>query len=79
MYNMQSRKENLKHFLSDCSEYNEIRTLISKLQQPYNESRNEIIGKLLFKLDNKAEVDPTGEIIYRMWKRREKLEKDMTS
>ncbi len=71
----EAETENLEHFLLDCSGYNEIRTLTTKLQQPYNDNRQDITGNLLFKLDNKEEVDQTKEIIYRMWKRREKLEK----
>ncbi len=75
----EAETENLEHFLLDCSGYSEIRTSTNKLQQPYKENRNEIIGNLLFELDNKEEVDQTKEMIYRMWKTRKKIEKNITS
>ena len=48
--------ENLEHFLLHCRGCNELRTQTRKLQQPHIENRTEIIGNLLFKLDNKEEL-----------------------
>ncbi len=62
-----------------CRGHGEIRSNIIKLQQPYNENNTEIIGNLLFKLGNKEEMDETKEFIYKMWKKREKLEKEITN
>ena len=46
-------KEDLKHFLLDCSLYTQTRSKIPALQQPYEENRHPLLKKvLLFNNEN---------------------------
>ncbi len=63
-----SEKEDLKHFLLSCPEYSDERQKNTKLQQPYQEEEENIIGEILF-VNN---IDETKETIYKFWKIREK-------
>ncbi len=68
--------ENLTHFLLWCpAGYNEIRLKSKVLQRPYIENEENIIGQLLF---NETNIQETKEIVYEMWKKREK-QKDTTA
>ncbi len=65
------QQENLKHFILACPAYQDQRSKIRKLQQPYPENKTKLVGKLLFE----EEGIEDKEIIYKMWKiRMEKLE-----
>ena len=58
------------HFVMLCPELREIRQNCVKLQQPYEEDFNHVVGKFLFKEEN---IETKKEILYRMWKKREKM------
>ena len=45
-------REGRNHFLLDCPEQSEIRSELKELQQPYEEDRKKVIGKLLFEETN---------------------------
>ena len=64
--------ENLEHFLLHCPGYTEERRKIDKLQQPYQENKEELIGKILYEFENKEEIENTKEIIHKFWKIRDK-------
>ncbi len=61
--------ENLTHFLLCCPGYSEIRQKSKVFQRPYIENEDNIIGQLLF---NETNIQETKEIVYEMWKKREK-------
>ncbi len=68
--------EDLKHFLLWCPAYREERGKITRLQQPYVEDEEDIIGKYLF--ENRY-IEETKREIYKFWtikgkKRREREE-----
>ena len=61
-------KEDLEHFLLDCTELEEERREIIKLQRPQEEDRQRIIGELLFGYGNNERQN-----IYNMWHKRNKI------
>ena len=69
-------EENLVHFVMLCPELREIRQNCVELQQPYEEDFNQVVGKFLFKEEN---IETKKEILYRMWKKREKMIKNLQS
>ena len=62
-------EEDLKHFILVCPVYSEEREKVIELQQPYEENSELVIGKFLFAEEN---IEKKKEVIYRMWKKREK-------
>ena len=66
--------EDLQHFLQWCPAYGEVRKTEIRLQQPYEEEENSVIGRLLFAEEN---WERAKETIYRMWKIREKKLKEI--
>ena len=65
--------EDLKHFLLWCPGYTEIRKKTILLQRPYIENEENLIGHLLF---NEQSIHESKEIVYEMWKKREKQRKN---
>ena len=51
-----------------CPGYKEVRKTVIELQQPYEENREEVIGKFLFIEEN---IEKKKEVLYQMWKKRE--------
>ncbi|RUM32355.1 MAG: hypothetical protein DSY42_01165, partial [Aquifex sp.] len=71
----EEEKEDLKHFLLWCPAYSEERKKNLRLQQPYEEEEENIIGKFLF--DN-IKIEEAKEVIYEFWQIREKERKNKT-
>lgn len=65
-------KEDLEHFLLYCEGYSEERKQLCKLQQPYNQDKEQIIKNVLYELENKRDVENTKTTIQKFWKIREK-------
>ena len=65
-----AENENLNHFLLWCTKYNEKRNKCWKLQRPYIEDEDQVIGELLF--DNLCS-EQSKEVIYNFWKKREEI------
>ena len=63
-------REDLNHFLLDCPEYSEIRSELKELQQPYEEDRKRVIGKLLFEETN---LEKKKEVLQKLWEKRRKI------
>ncbi len=63
--------ESSDHFLLFCNNYVEERGKLTKLQQPYEENKERIIGRLLFDLTEDKEVDEVKEFLQILWKKRE--------
>ena len=59
--------EDLAHFLLRCPEFAEERKKNPRLQQPYEENEEKIIGRLMFGED----VEEMKKTIYAFWKIRE--------
>lgn len=59
--------EDIEHFLLLCPVYSTERVYSIHLQQPYNEKKNEIIGRFLF---DKDDIEEKKETIYKMWRKR---------
>ena len=57
-----------------CPEFGEMRQKCVELQQPYEEDFNQIVGKFLFK---EEDIETKKEILYRMWKKREIMIKNL--
>ena len=55
-----------------CPRYKEERKTVIELQQPYEENREEVIGKFLFIEEN---IQKKKEVFYQMWQRREEKKK----
>ena len=73
-----NENENLEHFILFCAGYREERKKILGLQQPYQENKEQIIGKILFEFNNRSEVELIKEVLYNFWKIRNKeLEKSV--
>ena len=51
-----------------CPSYKEVRKTVIELQQPYEENREEVIGKFLFIEEN---IEKKKEVFNQMWKKRE--------
>ncbi len=64
-----AEREDLKHFVMWCPEYNQERINHPKLRRPYREDEDWIIGDLLFDNDD---IEITKEILHAFWKKREK-------
>ncbi len=64
--------ENLEHFLLWCPEYQRERNVNTKLQRPFKEDVEKVIGELLFQ----ENIEEAKETIYNMWKKREKKLKE---
>ena len=69
----EEEKEDLKHFLLWCPAYSDVRQKNIKLQQPYKEEEDDIIGELLFGNEN---IEETKITIHKFWKIREKKMKE---
>ena len=65
--------EDLKHFLLWCPEYREERKRSVRLQQPYIENEENIIGEYLFQNEN---IEVTKRTIQHFWNIREKKRKE---
>ena len=63
-------REDRNHFLLDCPEYSEIRSELKELQQPYEEDRKRVIGKLLFEETN---LEKKKEVLQKLWEKRRKI------
>ena len=63
--------EDLNHFLLYCPKYNEIRSTIIQLQQPYQRIEQDIIGRYLFRGD----MEDCKKSLGRMWNKRQFFEK----
>ncbi len=63
-----------KNFLLWCPGYDEIRIKSILLQRPYIENEEHIIGQLLF---NELRIQETKDLVYELWKKREKQRKDL--
>ncbi len=61
--------EDLRHFLLWCPAYCEERGKIIRLQQPYEEDEDDIIGSYLFEERN---IEETKKDVYRFWTIRER-------
>ena len=59
--------EDLKHLILFCPAYIKERQMAIQLQQPYNEDKNDIIGRFLFKTED---MEEKKESLYRIWKKR---------
>ncbi len=66
-------EEDLKHFLLWCLAYTDMRGKITRLQQPYTEEEEDIIGKYLFK---NIYIEETKKEIYKFWTIRDKRRRD---
>ncbi len=66
-------KEDLKHFLLWCNAYTEIRRKIERLQQPYIEDEEDIIGKYLFET---TYIEEAKKEIHKFWLVREKRRRE---
>ena len=64
-----AEREDLKHFVLWCPEYNQERIKHEKLQRPYQEDEDWIIGDLLF--DNN-DIETTKKMLHDFWKKRKK-------
>ncbi len=62
-------REDLKHFLLWCPAYTQERRKSERLQQPYPEEEEDVIGQYLF--ENKF-TEETKRTLYSFWKIREK-------
>jgi hypothetical protein len=62
-------KEDLEHFLLDCTEYGLVRQRQILLQKPFIEDKDYIIGLFLFSTDN---VEAAKETIQSFWRIRER-------
>jgi hypothetical protein len=60
--------EDIRHFMLWCTELSGERMNIRQLQQPYEESENDVIGRFLFE---KEELERKNGALARMWKLRE--------
>ena len=68
----EEEKEDLKHFILWCPAYEEERRKSDRLQQPYQEDEEELLGSYLFTNEN---IEETKERILVFWKIREKKRK----
>ncbi len=68
-----AEREDLKHFMLWCPAYTQERRKSERLQQPYIEEEDDVIGQYLF--DNKFIVDTKGTL-HTFWKIREKKMKE---
>ena len=66
--------ETLHHFLLDCPAYSDLREKIAELQQPYPENKNKVIVELIFNNNN---IESKKEEIYKIWRRRDRLLKEL--
>ncbi len=64
--------ENLEYFLLWCLEYQRERNENTKLQRPFKEDVEKVIGGLLFQ----ENIEEAKETIYNMWEKREKKLKE---
>lgn len=67
-----AEQEDLEHFLLWCKGFEEERKNILKLQQPFQENKEQLIGSVLFDFQDKTEVERLKEVIYNFWKIRER-------
>ncbi len=67
-----AHKEDPRHFLLWCPACCEERGKITRLQQPYKEDEEDIIGNYLFE---KRNIEETRKEIYRFWMIRERRER----
>ncbi len=66
-----AEREDLKHFVMWCQEYNQERIKHPKLGRPYREDEDWIIGDLLFYNDD---IEITKEILHAFWKKKREEE-----
>ncbi len=69
-----AEREDLKHFVMWCPEYNQERIEHPKLRRPYRENEDWITGDLLF--DNN-DIEITKEILHAFWKKKERRNKEI--
>ncbi len=69
----ENENEDLTHFLLLCPGYRKIREQVDKLQQPYIQDKDTVIGNLIL---NNKEIEEDKEKIYEFWKVREKRRKE---
>ncbi len=60
--------KNLEHFLLWCHEYQRERNENKKLQRPFEEDTEKVIGELLFE----ENIEKAKETVYNMWKKKRK-------
>ena len=60
-------EEDRIHFIIMCPGYKEVRKTVIELQRPYEENREEVIGKFLFIEKN---IEKKKEVLYQMWKKK---------
>ncbi len=65
----QQQEEDLEHFILICPAYQEQRMRTRKLQQPYQEDKINVIGKVLFE---KEGIEEKKDILYNVWKIRQR-------
>ncbi len=65
--------ENLERFILWCPEYQRERNENRKLQRPFKEDVEEVIGELLFE----ENMEEAKETIYKTWTKREKRLKEI--
>ncbi len=68
-----AEREDLTHFLLWCRGYYELRGKSVKLQQPYIQKEEDIVGRFLF--DNR-DIQETKKVKTSFWKIREKIRED---
>ena len=61
-------REDLEHFLLDCTEYSDSRCIVIELQKPHEENRKEVIGKFLFE---GKDIEKKKEVLQKMWRIRQ--------
>ena len=61
-------REDEEHFILDCGELEEERSLALELQRPRVESRDEVMGGFLFGGDERRKK----RVLHEMWKRRDR-------
>ena len=66
--------EDIKHFILHCEAYKEERRKDPRMQQPYQEDEDELVGKILF---NNNEIENTKLTLYEFWKLREEKRKSI--
>ncbi len=68
-----AEKEDLIHFLLWCPGYSEERRKSVKLQQPYIQEEEDIVGRYLF---NNEDIEEAKREITSFWKIRERIRKE---
>ncbi len=66
-------RQRRQHFLLWCPEYQRERNENKKLQRPFKEDVEKVIGELIFD----GNIEEAKETIYKMWTKREKKLKEV--